>query len=641
VLFRSRSFTELNKLQRPLSGGIKKLAAINRVCVSSGRLRRSLSCITQPGVTRYLRPRALVPSAARLPRSGVSKRTLHTTKVLKFGNATAVRVASKPSYNNIKTPYVVPNIKTSRKPVTFHRLRMTPRQYGQTREVPPIATNLTAEAAAVTTSPTVFPGPKFTFPFPSFNDSKVALSEMFDTHTVENKLGNDVVHIESKQRAFYVNDLGIVKQQYQRWTRNLPTARPFYAMKCNPDPILVQLLANQGAGFDCASAAEIEQALSTGVKPEDIIFANPIKNAQSLQYAASVGVNKMTFDNADELHKIHAHHPKGELVLRILADDSHSLMRFGTKFGAPFESVEGLFRLAKQLNLKVIGIAFHIGSGCFSTKAHSSAVALARSCFDMAERVGLPRLSLLDVGGGFPGDTHVGTRPDGSPGFEEMAATLRSSFAEYFPADEYKDLRIIGEPGRYFAKAWATLFTHVVGKREVPLLPPTQSATANSTTATASAVNNNKVPALARGLHTEMEKKPRFLYYINDGVYGSFNCLIFDHAVAQPIPAKRFLASVGSTSSSSAIPASLPEDNKSAASSVSSLGTFFGPTCDSMDVVAKDIEIEELSVGDWVAFEHMGAYTSAAATRFNGIELPERHYIDTMPSVKNVPELSA
>jgi ornithine decarboxylase len=136
-----------------------------------------------------------------------------------------------------------------------------------------------------------------------------------------------------------------------------------------------------------------------------------------------------------------------------------------------------------------------------------------------------------------------------------------------------------------------------------------------------------KIPMLARGMHTEQPKKQRFLYYINDGVYGSFNCLVFDHAVAQPIPAKRFLASSTDAPVSDAM-----VENKDHNPSV---GTFFGPTCDSMDVVAKEVEIEELSVGDWVAFEHMGAYTSAAASRFNGIELPVREYVDTMPQVPN------
>jgi len=481
---------------------------------------------------------------------------------------------------------------------------------------------------SVFTPGAVFLGPEFEFPFPRFADPQQARRAIFDALAADQAspevraAAAEAKAQQQAKRAFYVSDLGIVKRQYQRWCTQLPRARPFYAMKCNPDPVLSQLLANQGAGFDCASAAEIEQALSTGVRPDEIIFANPIKDALSLQYARAVGVNKMTFDNADELHKIHAHHPDAELVLRILADDSHSLMRFGTKFGAPFESVEGLMTLAKQLQLRVVGIAFHIGSGCFSTKAHSAAVELARQCFDVAERIGLPRLRLLDIGGGFPGDLQVGVRPDGSPGFECLAGALREAFARHFPEERYPELQIIGEPGRYFATSWATLFTAVVGKRSV-VQPPAPVASGVASSSVLAATTSAGGPRQqARALHTEPEKKPRFLYYITDGVYGSFNCLIFDHAVAVPVPAKRLLSDAG-------VDAKLP------ASVASSLGTFFGPTCDSMDVVAKDVEMEELHVGDWVGFEAMGAYTSAAASRFNGIDLPIKQYVDSMPEVPN------
>ena len=55
-------------------------------------------------------------------------------------------------------------------------------------------------------------------------------------------------------------------------------------------------------------------------------------------------------------------------------------------------------------------------------------------------------------------------------------------------------------------------------------------------------------------------------------------------------------------------------------------GTFFGPTCDSMDVVATNFPCEELFVGDWLAFAQAGAYTSAAATTFNGMPKPTAHY---------------
>eukprot|EP01106_Pelomyxa_sp_JSP_P018565 TRINITY_DN866_c0_g1_i8.p2 TRINITY_DN866_c0_g1~~TRINITY_DN866_c0_g1_i8.p2 ORF type:complete len:146 (-),score=66.16 TRINITY_DN866_c0_g1_i8:814-1251(-) len=46
--------------------------------------------------------------------------------------------------------------------------------------------------------------------------------------------------------------------------------------------------------------------------------------------------------------------------------------------------------------------------------------------------------------------------------------------------------------------------------------------------------------------------------------------------------------------------------------------TVFGPTCDSLDCVCKNVALPELEVGDWLYFENMGAYTSSAHSSFNG-----------------------
>jgi len=48
--------------------------------------------------------------------------------------------------------------------------------------------------------------------------------------------------------------------------------------------------------------------------------------------------------------------------------------------------------------------------------------------------------------------------------------------------------------------------------------------------------------------------------------------------------------------------------------------TLFGPTCDSMDCIGKDLDLTELEVGDWLYFKNMGAYTVAAASPFNGFK---------------------
>ena len=94
--------------------------------------------------------------------------------------------------------------------------------------------------------------------------------------------------------------------------------------------------------------------------------------------ASKAGVEMMTFDNADELHKIARTYPRAKLVVRILTDDSKSLCALGTKFGAPLVTVPGLLATARRLDLSVIGVSFHVGSGCFDVTTFADAVARAR-----------------------------------------------------------------------------------------------------------------------------------------------------------------------------------------------------------------------------------------------------------------------
>jgi ornithine decarboxylase len=73
------------------------------------------------------------------------------------------------------------------------------------------------------------------------------------------------------EHAFFLVDLGSVYRQHEQFNHELPMVKPFYAVKCNPDPMILKALASLGAGFDCASRAEIEAVISMGVLPDRII----------------------------------------------------------------------------------------------------------------------------------------------------------------------------------------------------------------------------------------------------------------------------------------------------------------------------------------------------------------------------------
>lgn len=210
-------------------------------------------------------------------------------------------------------------------------------------------------------------------------------------------------------------------------------------------------MGNLGLGFDCASQAEIELVLSLGISPDRIIYANPCKAASFVRHAASVGVQMMTFDNADELSKVAKYHPDAKLVLRILTDDEGSLCRLGTKFGAALSKVTTLLQKAKSLNLDVIGVSFHVGSGCTNPMLYESAVASAKWVFGKGKEIGYD-MHFLDIGGGFEGPT-----------FDSVGSVARESVDRHFPKET--GVRCIAEPGRFYVTEAFQLATNIIARR--------------------------------------------------------------------------------------------------------------------------------------------------------------------------------
>lgn len=362
--------------------------------------------------------------------------------------------------------------------------------------------------------------------------------------------------------GLFIVDLSVIINKFNEWKRLLPTVTPYYAVKSNPNPMILKVLAILGAGFDCASKSEIESVLDLDMcPPEKIIFANPAKFDAHLRFARSVDVDLMTFDNRYELLKIAHIHPDAQLVLRIKVDDSHSVCQFNKKFGASLKDVKPLFERAKQLDLNIVGVSFHVGSGCQNVTAFDTAIERAKQVFDIGKEYGYA-MHLLDIGGGFPGiddDEHIS--------FEAFATQINESICEHF-SDMDDNFKVIAEPGRYFCSASHTLVLNVVAKND--------------------------------GYDEDGNKM--FMYTVNDGVYGSFNCILFDHATPSIKP---FNERDGETYNC----------------------VVYGPTCDSMDTITEKCRLPNLAIGECVYIENCGAYSSAAASQFNGFKRTPSEYI--------------
>ncbi|MEW5298294.1 MAG: hypothetical protein WDW36_001434 [Sanguina aurantia] len=372
--------------------------------------------------------------------------------------------------------------------------------------------------------------------------------------------------------TFFIIDLGNVMRMLQAWRAAMPRVTPFYAVKCYPDVGMLRLMAAMDMGFDCASAGEVETVLSLGVHPSRIIFAHPCKRPCDIRYAREHGVEYTTFDTESELHKMAAMNPGFKCVLRIRADDPDARVQLGLKYGAEVEEADDLLRTARELGLNVVGVSFHVGSACKNMTAFTSAIEKARVIFDKAALLGFD-MELLDIGGGFTGNFDAA----GNVIFGDIATTLNSAIAASFP--EEMNVRVIAEPGRYFAETSSTLMTPIYGQRV-------------------------RTDAVTKALSKD--------YWITDGLYGSMNCMLYDGQNPEY-----------SVMRSPLLPACGPE------LSVMETSTIWGPTCDSADVVYKDVQLPQIRNGDWLLWPNAGAYTLAGACDFNGINFtcPNKYYV--------------
>uniref|UniRef100_A0A0N4Z4Q2 ornithine decarboxylase n=1 Tax=Parastrongyloides trichosuri TaxID=131310 RepID=A0A0N4Z4Q2_PARTI len=406
--------------------------------------------------------------------------------------------------------------------------------------------------------------------FEVLTDKKIAV---FNEEVDNLKIAQQIAvskRIHDDDEPFIVMNLDTVIKKYTEFKKLLPRVKPFYAVKCNNDPILLKTLSLLGTGFDCASKGEIEDVIGADLAtPDNIIYANPCKTKNFIRHAQESGIKMMTFDHEEELLKIASIHKTAELIIRIAVSDPTAQCPLNLKFGCdPINEARHLIEKAFTLGVKVIGVSFHVGSGCNDPTAFKLAIQYARDLFDFGEKVG-HKMTVLDIGGGFPGHDKAKTS------FETIAGVIAPELDESFP--EECGVRIIAEPGRYFAASPSSVTANVIAKSKV----------------VASRITKN----------VDDSDKDGFMYYINDGVYGSFNCILFDHehCFGHPLFEREEEPTFPTT--------------------------IWGPTCDSLDQVEALTYMRELQEGDWIHYSAMGAYTTAAASTFNGFAKPKVYYV--------------
>ncbi|XP_062321136.1 antizyme inhibitor 1-like [Osmerus eperlanus] len=373
-------------------------------------------------------------------------------------------------------------------------------------------------------------------------DGAVALGDVVENHIYEQTM--------AEKSMFFVADLGVVMRRHVLWQTHMTQIRPHYTVRCNTSPAVIELLAALGTGFVCANKSELELVLGFGVPSEDIVYSGVCKQLSQIKYAAKNGINLLVCDNEAELRKIARCHPSAKLLLQVATEASSQGEELAVTPGSSLKECRHLLDSAKELGLQVVGARFHIPASCDDPEVYTHAVSDARCVFDMGEDVGFS-MKVLDIGGGFSGSEDQ---------LQQIEGAVRPLMQLYFPASS--GVSVVAEPGAFFVSSAFTLAVNIVAKEVVSRDRRGQS-------------------------HDEpsANDEPEFLYYMSDGVYGSFASKLTDALIPAPTVHKG------------------PGPEEPVFSS-----SLWGPSGDDLDQVVEQCLLPELSVGDWLLFPRAGAY---------------------------------
>lgn len=287
------------------------------------------------------------------------------------------------------------------------------------------------------------------------------------------KLVNSFTNVKHSFYAFYPHK---VWKQHKLWTTHLPFITPFYAVKSNPEPLLLETLYKRGINFDCASLQELKlvKSISPIILEDSIIYANPCKSLVDLRYAKDeVGSPTTVVDSIEELNKLVEVDYRGKTYIRITTDDSASKIPFSGKFGVPKEKVKDLGYYAKKKGIEIEGISFHVGSGGNNGEVYYKSIEVSKILNTFLQAQG-HRAGTIDIGGGFLSD---------ESDFLKKVKYIKEAYDPKF--------KFIAEPGRFFSSVSQDFFVKVIGKK-----PWSEG----------------------------------YRYTIDDSLYGQFSCIPFDHA---------------------------------------------------------------------------------------------------------------
>jgi bifunctional diaminopimelate decarboxylase / aspartate kinase len=252
----------------------------------------------------------------------------------------------------------------------------------------------------------------------------------------------------------YVYRLDVVRQRAAELAGIAAVDRRFYAIKANPHAGILRTLEAAGFGFECVSLGELEHVrrVLPDLAAERILFTPSF--APVAEYAAAIAAGVfVTVDNAALLRAAPAVFRGRSLLLRLdpgFGQGHHEKVRTGgreAKFGLALEDLADFLAAARELQVKIVGLHAHIGSGIFDAQHWREVYARLASIAD-----GIGSVESIDVGGGLGVTYEPGGDEFDLAAYAAVLAEMKATWPQY---------RLWVEPGRYLVAESGVLLTRI------------------------------------------------------------------------------------------------------------------------------------------------------------------------------------
>jgi diaminopimelate decarboxylase len=363
---------------------------------------------------------------------------------------------------------------------------------------------------------------------------------------------------------FYAYERNHIQSRVALLRRMLPAGvHLHYAIKANPMPALVQMMASLVDGFDIASGGELKTALDAGMAPAYISFAGPGKSNAELRSAVAAGV-VLHLESDDEMERVAC---IGELLgitprVAVRVNPEFELRYAGMKmaggarqFGVDAERVPAMLRKLGKLGLDFQGFHLFCGAQNLSAKAICEAQQLSvKLALRLAQHAPSP-MYMLNIGGGFGVPYFPGEKPLDLAAVAEGLHATAQTLAAAVP-----ETQLILELGRYLVAEGGIYVCRVLERK----------------------LSHGQVFVITDGgLHHHLAASGNFGQVIRK----NYPVVIGNRMQAQP----------------------------------REVATVVGPLCTPLDMLADSMELARVEPGDYVVVFQSGAYgLTASPTAFLG-----------------------